>query len=468
MDLPLRLPVPPIPLRSAPPAIPSVVTAVPRAAGGIIGGVVGGLVGGVGGAALDVTRARVARVCPVPDDLASVASVGTEEPTDLDIEAVWSRVEGVYRSGVHPMIQLCVRHRGDVVLDRAIGYARGVLPGRPLDPDTAVRATPDTPVNLFSAGKAITAMLVHLLEERGLVDLDEPVATYLPEFGRHGKSHITVRQVLTHRAGIPSLPRSVLDLDLLADHERIEEQVCDLRRTSGVGGAPAYHAITGGFVMEAICRRVSGESLRDLLRTEIKEPLGLRWFDLGVGADAVGQVATNTCTGFPVVPPLSFIFDRLLGMTWDEAVLMSNDPRFLQGVLPSGNLVATARDTATFYQCLLDGGHGAGGRTFDGDTIRRALEADRPGIDIDRRILLPLRYSAGFMLGTETISLYGWNHPRAFGHLGLANSFTWADPDRELVVALLTTGKAVLGTHVPSLLQLITEIHRTFPVTSDA
>jgi CubicO group peptidase (beta-lactamase class C family) len=78
-----------------------------------------------------------------------------------------------------------------------------------------------------------------------------------------------------------------------------------------------------------------------------------------------------------------------------------------------------------------------------------------------------MRYSAGFMLGSETISLFGWNHPRAFGHLGLANSFTWADPDRDLVVALLTTGKAVLGTHVPALLQLITEIHRTFPRAGD-
>jgi CubicO group peptidase (beta-lactamase class C family) len=135
-------------------------------------------------------------------------------------------------------------------------------------------------------------------------------------------------------------------------------------------------------------------------------------------------------------------------------------------VIPSGNLVATAHDAATFYQCLLDGEHATGSRPFDGGTIRRALEADRPGLDIDRRILLPLRYSAGFMLGTETMSLYGWNHPRAFGHIGLANSFTWADPDRELVVALLTTGKAVLGPHVPSLVQLITEIHRTFPEES--
>lgn len=413
--------------------------------------------------ARDLTRARLARVCPVPADLAAVTTVGVEEPSTTDVEAVWSRVEGLYRSGVHPAIQLCIRHRGEVVLDRAIGYARGVYPGRPIDPERAVPVTPDSPINLFSAGKAITAMLMHLLEERGLVDLDEPVATYLPEFAAHGKQHITLRQVLTHRAGIPALPPEAFDLDLLSDHDQVEAMVCDLKRTAGVGGAPAYHALTGGFVMEAVAQRVTGHSLRGIIRTEVKEPLGLRWFDLGVAAEETDQVAINTCTGFPILPPISFVFDRLLGMTWDQAVLMSNDPRFQQGCVPSGNLVVTARDSATFYQCLLDGGEVSGVRAFDRATIVRALEADRPGIDIDRRILLPLRYSTGFMLGTDTISLYGWNHPRAFGHLGLANSFTWADPDRDLVVALLTTGKAVLGTHVPALVQLITEVHRRFP-----
>jgi CubicO group peptidase (beta-lactamase class C family) len=442
-------------------------TSAMGAATGVVGSAFGAVLRPAVTPALELTRARVARVCPVPDDLASVTTISPEAPSPYDVEAVWSRVEGLYRSGVHPAVQVCIRHQGEIVLDRSIGYARGVLPGRALDPERAVLITPDTPVNLFSAGKAITAMLIHLLEERALVDIDQPVARYLPDFARYGKAHITLRQVLTHRAGIPSLPPEAVDLDLLTDHDRLETTVCDLRRTAPVGGPPAYHAITGGLVMEAVVRRVSGKSLQEMLRTEVKEPLGLRWFDLGVQPDEIDQVAVNTCTGLPILPPLSLVFDRLLGMGWDQAVLASNDARFLSGVLPSGNMVVTARDTTTFYQCLLDGGRAGTLSAFDGRTVRRAIEADRDGIDIDRRILLPMRYSAGFMLGSETISLFGWNHPRAFGHLGLANSFTWADPDRDLVVALLTTGKAVLGTHVPALLQLITEIHRTFPRAGD-
>lgn len=170
----------------------------------------------------------------------------------------------------------------------------------------------------------------------------------------------------------------------------------------------------------------------------------------------------------PILPPLSWITDRLLGMAWDDAVRLSNDPRFQAGVIPSANLIATARDTAAFYQSLLDSEDRSdgSGSPFDPATIRRAVEADRGGIDLDRRILLPFRYSAGFMLGSATISIYGWNHPRAFGHLGLANSLTWADPDRDLVVALLSTGKAVVGPHLPATVQLLAEIHRSFPSTS--
>lgn len=412
-------------------------------------------------------RRNVVRVCAVPDDLASVTSVGVEQavaPDAGDINRVWSRVEGFYRSGVHPAIQICIRHHDRVVLDRAIGFAQGVLPGRRVDPERAVAITPQTPVNLFSAGKAVTGMLMHLLEERGLVDLDERVAHYIPAFAANGKGAITLRQVLTHRAGVPALPPEAFDLDLLGDPERVEALVCGLEVTA-TGNRPAYHTLSGGFIMECVARRVTNESLRELLRREVKEPLGLGWFDLGVDAADTSLIAKNVCTGLPVVPPLSWIFDRLIGMGWDDAVRLSNDPRFQAGVIPSANVIATAHDTAAFYQCLLDSDAVERG-PFNTAMIRRAVGADLRDVTVDRRILLPLQYSAGFMLGTGTISFYGWNHPHAFGHIGLSNSFTWADPDRDLVVALLTTGKAVIGTHLPAMLALIAEIHRTFPTNA--
>ncbi len=406
---------------------------------------------------------RALRLCEVTEDIESVTHHGVEPTpgTHDGAEAVWRRVVGLYRSGIHPGIQLCIHHHGAVVLDRAIGHARGVRPGRDRDPATVEPMTPRTPVNLFSAGKAVSAMGIHVLAERGALDLDDPVAGHLPGFERHGKHAITIRQVLTHQAGIPVWPPGGFDLDRLADHDWIDELVCDLRPVAAPGGPPAYHALSGGFVLEALTRNVTGTGLRPLVRSSIKDPLGLGWLDLGTAAPEHESLAHNVITGPPFLPPVSSLVRRALGTGWDEAVLMSNDTRFVREVVPSANVVTTARDAARFYSCLLAGGVIDGRQIWAAETVAAAVA---PAVmHFDRRLGLPMRYSAGFMLGSSSLSLYGWNHPHAFGHLGLANSFTWADPDRELVVALLTTGKAALGPHLPALFQLIAQIHRSFP-----
>src|SRR5205823_7554561 len=102
--------------------------------------------------------------------------------------------------------------------DRAIGHASGNGPGdRPGAPK--VLATPDTPFCIFSASKAITAMVVHLLDQRGLIHIDDRVCEYIPEFAKHGKDAITIAHVLSHRAGVPNIPRDALDLRYIDDRE---------------------------------------------------------------------------------------------------------------------------------------------------------------------------------------------------------------------------------------------------------
>ncbi|MGI9600329.1 MAG: serine hydrolase domain-containing protein [Acidimicrobiales bacterium] len=405
----------------------------------------------------------VARRCWVPRDLEAITVRGAESGDADSAEQIWGRVEDLYRTGVHPGIQVCIRHQGDVVVDRAIGHARGNRPGHRLDPDHAVPMELDTPVNLFSAAKAITAMLMHKLEEEGVLGLDDRVSDYVPGFGRHGKGDITIRQVLSHRSGTPSLPSEAFDLELLADPERIEAMLCDLEPSAMAGGPPAYHAVVGGFVMEAVAQRAAGRSLRDVLAVDIRDPLALTWFDLGVDEADAHKVAHNVETGFPLLKPLEMMMSRVLGTRWDHVLHLSNDPRFLTGIIPSGNVIVTANDAATFYQCLLNGGSINGVRVFKEDTIAGAIAHEGEGLPLDRQLFMPMRYSAGFMLGAEQASLYGWNHPRAFGHVGMSNLFTWADPDRDLVVALLTTGKPVLGPHIVALPRLISTIHEVFP-----
>lgn len=412
---------------------------------------------------LDRTVDLVARRHSVARDPEKVTIRGEEAGSPIVADMVWERVEAVYRSGMHPGIQLCIRHRGEVVVDRAIGHARGVRPGHRFDPDQAVPMQLDTPVNLFSAAKAVTGMAVHKLEEMGVLSLDDRVSDHVPAFAAHGKGDITLEQVLSHRAGIPTLPKEAFELDNLTDPEWMEGMVCDLKPSGVVGGSPAYHAVVGGFVMEVVAQHAAERSLRDVLENEIRRPLGLEWLHFGVDAEDAELVAHNVETGFPLILPLEMVFRRALGTRYGHVLHLSNDERFLTSVIPSGNVITTARDIAAFYQCLLDGGELDGTRVFEEETITRALQHRDEGIPYDRMLGMPIRYSAGFMLGSELASPYGWDHPNAFGHIGLSNIFTWADPDRDLVAAFLTTGKPVLGTHVLALPQLLLEINRAFP-----
>lgn len=406
--------------------------------------------------------------CRIPDDLGSLTHLGLEaDPQQVgssreSIEAVWQRVEALYRSGVHPGIQLCVRRCEAVVLDRSIGHARGNSPDDPVDAPKLLMTT-ETPVNLFSAAKAITATVIHKLNEQQVLHLDDRVSEFIPEFARHGKERTTLRHVLAHRAGIPNLPPESMDLDLLARPERVIEILCDSAPRTRPGRLLAYHAVTGGFILAEVVRRVTGHSIREVLRKEFELPLGLRWLRYGVDPAEVDLVAHNAATGPPVPAPLAALLKRALGADLETIVKLSNDPRFLTGLIPSANVISTARDVGCFYQCLLNGGELDGVRILHPRTIHHAID-EQNAWEIDLTLGLPIAYSPGFMLGNQYLSLYGWKHPRAFGHIGLSNVFCWADPERELVVALLTTGKPILSLHALRLAQLISEIHERFPV----
>jgi CubicO group peptidase (beta-lactamase class C family) len=384
----------------------------------------------------------------VPRDLEAITTAAAEaDPTEVGISVggvrrIWEAVESLYRSGVHPAIALCVRRHGVVVLDRAIGFAHGDGPERG-EQGPLVPATPQTPFGIFSASKAITATLVHLLDERGLLHIGDPVAEYLPDYGQHGKRGITIGQVLSHRAGVPNLPPEGLDLDFLTDPERIRELICQARPVVRPGRLLAYHAVSGGFILGEVVRAVTGEDIREVLRREILAPLGMRWTNYGVAPEDVALVARNHLTGLPLVPPLSSHLARVLSRPVGEVVELSNDPRFLTGVVPSANVVTTAGELARFFEVLRCGGELDGVRILQERTLRRAL-TEQSFLEVDLSLGFPTRFSYGFMLGAERLSLFGPDTRRAFGHLGFTNILGWADPERALSCALITTGKPVL------------------------
>jgi len=385
--------------------------------------------------------------CRVPRALASVTTIrpGVEvPPRELGVDpaavaAIWDAAERLYQSGIHPALALCVRHRGRVLLDRALGHRRGNAPDDPPDAPKEL-ATPDTPFAMMSATKAVTAMIIHLLDEWNRLRIDDPICEYLPAFRVESKRWITIRHVLAHRAGLPSPPSEALDLALLDDPDRIVQVLSTVPLSSRPGRQLAYHAVTGGFILGEIVRRVTGGSIRALHDEAIRRPLDLRWMRYGADPVDLPAIAVNAFTGFPVLPPVSQILRRALGVDFHDAIRISNDPRFICGVVPAASMVATADELCRFYELLLRGGALEGVRVFDPRTVRRAT-GEQSYLEFDFTLGFPLRYGAGFMLGGDYLSFYGPDTSHAFGHLGLTNVVAWADPEREVSAAFMTSGK---------------------------
>jgi CubicO group peptidase (beta-lactamase class C family) len=401
--------------------------------------------------------------------LSAVTSIDTKaevDPREVDaapeaLQAVWTNLENLYRSGIHPAIQIAVRRHGKVLLNRSIGHVSG---NGPNDPANArkVLATPLTPFNIFSASKAITAMVAHLLNQRHQIHLDDPVCEYIPEFGVHKKQWITIRHVLTHRAGMPNLPPEAMNLAQLEDPDGILQMLCDMVPSWRPGRRLAYHAITGGYLIGEIVKRVTGKDIRTYLREEILRPLGFRWMNYGVAKRDVPRVAHNYFTGPPPLPPLSIVLQRALGVPFREVAEQSNDERFLTSIIPSGNVIATADELSRFYQLLLNGGELDGVRIFEPQTVRRAV-SEHSYLEFDLTLTLPIRYGMGFMLGGKWLSLYGPDTQYAFGHLGFSNILSWADPERQITVALLTSGKPLVYPEVYYLYEATRQIGLACP-----
>lgn len=414
---------------------------------------------------LTVHRSRI------PADLGSVTTRDASREVRADdlglasdaAERIWARTEALYRTGTSPGISLCVRYRGQVVLNRAIGHARG---NGPQDGDYSEKEllTPDTPVCLFSASKAVTAMLVHWLAQEGKLNLLDPVAHYIPEFAANGKRNVTIQHLLSHRGGVPRLEGDV-DPALLFDHAAVMDMLCNAQPVSPGGRRQAYHAITAGFILAELVERVEGRSVRDVLDDVVCKPLGMRYFNFGVRPADRDKVALNYLTGMKPMFPFDRYIKHVLGGAFETAIEVSNDPRWLDAVIPAGNMYATAEEACRFFELLRQGGSLDGAHVFDPLTVHRAVvESAKP--EIDATLMMPMRYSMGMMLGSRPFGLMGPSTEQAFGHLGFVSVIAWADPERELSAALLTNGKTLIGNHMVPWYQVLSEIARQFPQTS--
>ena len=241
-----------------------------------------------------------------------------------------------------------------------------------------------------------------------------------------------------------NIPPEHASPSLLTDPTEVMELLCNAKPVWRPGRRFGYHALTGGFILGEVLQRVTGRSIQEFLQVEISKKLGLEHFRYGVAPERLDDVALNTFTGLPLLPPASTIFRNVIGRPLRKAIMASNTADFLTGVVPAGNIVTTAEQASRFMEMLLRGGEWGGVQIFDPRTVARAV-AEQVYLELDATMGFPVRYSLGFMLGGRRVSLYGRNSSRAYGHMGFTNVLMWADPERDLSACIMTNGKPVIS-----------------------
>jgi len=379
----------------------------------------------------------------VPADLDAITDIGDEEPDALDaaaVEQIWDAARHWYRAGMQPAIQVCLRYNGIVVLNRAIGHGWG---NGPTDPDDAeqVPVTTGTPFCVYSAAKAISTTVVHMLVERGSFALDDRVCDYLPEYTGYGKERTTIRHVLTHSAGVPFATGPRPDLRRMNDSDYARRKLGELKPIHRPGLMHIYHGLTWGPLVREIASAATGRSIREILATEILDPLGFRWTNYGVADADVALVAPSHVTGKPLPAPIAAGLKIALGGSMTQIIPFSNSPMFLTSVVPSSSTVSTAGELSRFAEMLRRGGELDGVRVMRAQTLRAAAKPCRRLRPDVATGLAPMRWGTGFMLGSKRFGPFGRDAGAAFGHTGLTNIAIWADPARGLAAGLVSSGK---------------------------
>ena len=294
----------------------------------------------------------------------------------------------------------------------------------------------DTIVNVFSTTKAMTALCVHMLVDRGRLALDTPVARHWPEFAQGGKEAVPVHYLLSHRAGLAAI-RPPLPIEALYDWRRMVDVLAAEPPWWVPGTASGYHALTFGYLLGEVFRRVSGTTLGRFFRDEVAGPLGAD-FHIGLAASEDHRVAdmvpptpeeVSAAGRRAVIDPESLL-GKVLGnppLTPETA----NQRAWRAAEIPAANGHGNARSVARVGAALSCGGTLDGVRLLGEETLARAIQVQFDGTDLVLDI--PMRWGLGFMLASPQLPL-GPN-PRTFGHGGWGGSLGVADRDARVSFA---------------------------------
>lgn len=288
----------------------------------------------------------------------------------------------------------------------------------------------DTLVNVWSTTKTMGAIAVLMAHDRGLLDIDAPVADVWPEFAVNGKAGVLVRHVLAHSAGLPGWSPAIAPTDL-ADRRRVAAILAAQAPVWEPGARAGYHAITQGFLEGEIVQRATGRSLGEFFRDEVAGPLGAD-FHIGLPEDADHRIATLIApdVGLGAAADLDPIArDAFLSCPLTGAE--PNERWWRAAEIPAAGGSGNARSIGRVHSVLACGGELDGVHLLSEATLDRVLEEQTHGTDAVLGI--PMRYGIGFGLMSDTVPLSP--NPRAFFWGGWGGSIAIIDRDARLTVS---------------------------------
>jgi CubicO group peptidase (beta-lactamase class C family) len=333
-------------------------------------------------------------------------------------------------------------YRGELVVDLWGGWR---TEGEPWQRDTVAMC--------FSTTKGVTSAAVHLLADQGQISYDAPVATYWPGFAQRGKERITVRHVLTHSAGLHRMRTLIDHASRMLDWEYMVAALEQAEPAYEPGSRHGYHALTYGWLAGELVRRVSGRPIAKFVEEELARPLGLDGLYVGCPPEHRGRVAPLAPMAAPVGRRLGLQPGAVMGGPIGRIPALLGLPvsprRFVNALLPRGiedvlwgpevmdaevpaaNGFFTARSLAKLYAAVAHGGQIDGVRLLSERTIKQIAVVHSRGPDLV--LVLPM----GWRLGYHSAFTTRGTVRGAFGHYGFGGSGGWADPQRELALAMV-------------------------------
>lgn len=314
-------------------------------------------------------------------------------------------------------LQVVAYAKGKLIVDAYAGV---------LDVQTRQPVQGDSLFPVFSVTKGIAATIIHLFAERGILSYDMPISKIWPAFGSNGKERITLRQALAHSAGIPQIPPG-LDNEAICDWERVCEAVAAMPPLWPPGTRVEYHAMTFGWIIGEVARRVDGRPFGQIVQEEICAPLKMEGMYVGIPDEVESRVAT--LDEFPINVPGPANPGETVPAWFGPLYAIMNRPDVRRSCMPASTGIMSARTIAKHYAALLPEGV-EGVELLPPERVRLATEEqvlENPSEEYPKdRALGYHLHPVNPMIGPL----------RAFGHGGYGGSTGFADPNLRIAVGL--------------------------------